>query len=406
MHVNIRSLYNKMSEIKKLINEERPHILGVSECELKKSHHNIDKLKVPGFNLLLPKSWQVHGKARVVVFVKKSLYYDHLDDLENDDIQSIWLRAGFKNTKKVYYSHQYREHTSTLGNSMAAQRTSLEKMLEQWEEAVVYDNPSESNEVHVVGDMNLNSFNGRWLEPDYSLVSLSRMVLDICNAHNFTQLVDKITRVQYNSVTNETDVSCIDHLYCNARHRVSKVRVCSFGASDHDALIYTRYSKEPPGPARTIRKRSYKNFNKEKYLDDIGRLDFTDVYLCRDVDAAADLLTAKLVDVLNAYAPWIIFQQRKHNAPWITQETVAMMNERDRLKEEALAMVSIDGRFASPEQAELWGKHRTLRNKINNRRTQEEVNYKKKKVTDCKGNPDQSCQDIHGLVSSRTSIPA
>ena len=56
MHVNIRSLYNKMSEIKKLINEERPHILGISECELKKSHHNLDKLKVPGFNLLLPKS--------------------------------------------------------------------------------------------------------------------------------------------------------------------------------------------------------------------------------------------------------------------------------------------------------------------------------------------------------------
>ena len=64
---------------------------------------------------------------------------------------------------------------------MAAQRKSLEKMLEQWEEAVVYDNTSEPNEVHAVGDMKLNSLKGRWLEPDYPLVSLSRMVLDSCN---------------------------------------------------------------------------------------------------------------------------------------------------------------------------------------------------------------------------------
>ena len=32
------------------------------------------------------------------------------------------------------------------------------------------------------------------------------------------------------------------------------------------------------------------------YLKDVANLDFTDVYCCRDVDQAADLLTAKLVD--------------------------------------------------------------------------------------------------------------
>ena len=66
--------------------------------------------------------------------------------------------------------------------------------------------------MNISGDMNLNTLGGRWLEPDYALVSLSRMVLDCCNANNFSQLVDKITRCQYNSVRNETDVSCIDHL--------------------------------------------------------------------------------------------------------------------------------------------------------------------------------------------------
>ena len=389
IHVNIRSLYNKMSEIKRLVHQERPHILGISECELKKSHHNLDQLKVAGYDLLLPKSWQVHGKARVVVFIKKSLYYEHLEDLENEDIQSVWLRAGFKNMKKIYYSHQYREHTGTLGSSIAAQRTALEKMLEQWEEAIVHSNPDVPNEVHIAGDMNLNSLGGRWLETDYPLVSLSRMVLDTCNASNFSQLVDSITRSQYNSIRNVTDVSCIDHLYCNARHRVSPVKVLSFGASDHDAIIYTRYSKEPVPPARTIRKRSYKNFDKDKYLADIASLDFSDVFTCLDVDLAAELLTAKIVNVLNNHAPWIIFQQRRNNSPWITPETLKLMEERDQIKEKAKVMASMEGKEASLEQAELWKHYRQLRNKVNNRKSQEEIIYNRRKVTECKDSPAQ-----------------
>ena len=135
--------------------------------------------------------------------------------MEHSDIQSIWIKAGFKNTKKIYFSHQYREHTSTLGGSMAAQRGALEKMLGQWEDAVVHGNPDLPNEVHGAGDMNLDSLGGRWLEADYSLVTLGRMVRDCCLVNNFSQMVDQVTRVQFNKVKMQTTTSCIDHVYCN-----------------------------------------------------------------------------------------------------------------------------------------------------------------------------------------------
>ena len=67
--------------------------------------------------------------------------------------------------------------------------------------------------------------------------------------------------LQYNSGKKETAVSCIDHIYCNAKYRISEVKILSFGASDHDVIMYTRYSKEPVTPTRTIWKRSYKNFD-------------------------------------------------------------------------------------------------------------------------------------------------
>ena len=49
MHLNIRSLGNKVFEIKNIVKEHRPHILGLSECELKKGGGLFDesKLKIP-----------------------------------------------------------------------------------------------------------------------------------------------------------------------------------------------------------------------------------------------------------------------------------------------------------------------------------------------------------------------
>ena len=99
------------------------------------------------------------------------------------------------------------------------------------------------NEVHIAGDVNLDSLGGRWLEPTYPLLALAKMVVNCCNVNNFTQVVDKITRTQFNSVKGETVKSCIDHVYTNVKHRISAVNVISNGASDHDAVQYIRYSK-------------------------------------------------------------------------------------------------------------------------------------------------------------------
>ena len=57
LHLNIRSLSNKVIEIKKIVAEQKPHILGLSECEIRKINGQFDekKLKLPGYNLLFPK---------------------------------------------------------------------------------------------------------------------------------------------------------------------------------------------------------------------------------------------------------------------------------------------------------------------------------------------------------------
>ena len=71
IHVNIRSLKNRIQEVKNIANAYSPHILGISEAELKKENVDLTKLKIPGYDFILPKSWYSAGIARVVVYVKK-----------------------------------------------------------------------------------------------------------------------------------------------------------------------------------------------------------------------------------------------------------------------------------------------------------------------------------------------
>ena len=402
IHLNIRSLGNKMVEVKKLIKDLNPHIFGVSECELKKVNGVFDekKLKVPGYNLLFPKSWVKSGKARVVVYTKKNLEVEQLDDLQDETVQSIWVKAGFKSSKKIFYCHGYREHTSTLGSSIRAQTEYLKKFLIQWENATLHGNPSEPNETHISCDMNLDALNDRWLSPNYHLHSLSNLVQLTCNTNNFAQLVHQPTRMQFNSVKNSTDVSCIDHIYTNRKFRCSNPVVIPFGDRDHDVISYIRFCKDPPIPARTMKKRSYKNFKNEEFIDELVKVDWRDVFGCTDVDEATEIFSTRFRNVLNNHAPWISFQVRKHYCPWLTEETKNLIEKRDKLKQEAVNLAQ-----AGDEQGavEAWASFRQVRNKVNTRKKYEEINFKREKISESLESASNTWRCAKGLMNWKSS---
>ena len=380
MHLNIRSLKYKVSEVKNIVHSERPTILGLSECELKKDNLDTKALKIPGYDILYPKSWDLHGFARTIVYVKKSLKYQQLPDLEDSLVQSVWLKGSFKSCKPVYYCHVYREHSSSLGASINQQKEYLSRLLGQWEAAIGHDSAAEPNEVHISGDMNLDFLATKWMKPTYRLYSLTKLVQNTCNSHNFSQLVKEPTRAMYNSISKTTEMSCIDHIYCNYKHKVSPPRVVVCGASDHDAVSYIRYSKGPPTPARTVRRRSYKYFEEESFLADLATMDWTAVLAIDDLDAAVDIFTKMFNYVLNQHAPWIIFQLRKNFCPWLTEETKEMMNLRDSWKQKAKRIAATDAGEASEEQQKAWDEYKKLRNQINNLKGREENKYKRSKI--------------------------
>ena len=385
MHLNIRSLKNKVYEVKKLLKEHNPHMLGLSECELAKDNIDEKCLKIPGYDVLFPTSWSQHGFARVIVYVKKTFKYEQIFDLQDDCIQTVWIKGGYQNTKNMFFCHGYREHLT--GQGAGAVQRYMNTFLGQWEAATQYGGSSEPNETHICGDMNIDVFKGRWLEPDYHLISLSRLIKSVCDMNNFHQLVQDVTRIQFNSVAKTTSMSCIDHIYTNARFRCSDAVVTSFGDSDHDMISYTRYSKNPPIPPRIICKRSYKEFQSELFLKDVRETDWSDVYRCTDVDIAAACFTRKFRYLLNIHAPWVRVQQHKNFAPWLTNETKELMIQRDSWKERAKNLAILSS-VVGPDQIAAWGEYKKCRNKINNRKKKEEINYKSGKMAETYDSPD------------------
>ena len=187
--------------------------------------NNFDQnsIKIPGYNVVLPKSWDSHGFARILVYVKSSFQYQQVHALENSSVQSIWIKVGFQGSKQIYFCHTYREHTSTMGISINVQRTYLETLVSQWEEALFHKSNTRSNEVHIMGDFNIDMLKQNWLRPDYYLSSLSKILQAACKLGNFEQLLQKPTRFQFNSGKGITEESCIDHIYTNHKFRCSPV---------------------------------------------------------------------------------------------------------------------------------------------------------------------------------------
>lgn len=111
------------------------------------------------------------------------------------------------------------------------------------------------------------------------------------------------------------------------------------------------------------------------------------MYACTDVDMATECFSRKFRHLLNIHAPWVRIQLHKNFAPWLTAETKELMKQRDLWKKKA-KMLAISSSVVDAEQIAAWGEYKKYRNKINNKKKNEEIIYKKGKFVEIQDSPD------------------
>ena len=185
MHLNIHFLYPKFDEIKHIIHLNKGiDILGLCETFLNENFSE-NEFHLTNFQMFR-KDRTTYGGG-ILVYVKSDYPCWQRSDLENDNLETLWLEIKPDNQKSFLLCYVYRPP-----NSPASWNTNFEESLEK-----AY---LENKEVILLGDFNYN----------YDLNETTNSTWNaLCNAHNLTQLVNQPTRV------TSTSSTIIDHIYTN-----------------------------------------------------------------------------------------------------------------------------------------------------------------------------------------------
>ena len=103
-------LKNKLLDIRGVVDEHKPHILGLGEANVHHAH-DLEDLRLADYSLHLDSSINNHelGIARVAVYTHNALGVKRRDDLEDDVVPAVWLKCGLPGQQGIIVAVGYRQ---------------------------------------------------------------------------------------------------------------------------------------------------------------------------------------------------------------------------------------------------------------------------------------------------------
>ena len=401
---------NKIDDLKLTIDRHKPHLIAVSEIDLRRDNSNnddratnnftteqlYDKLRIQDYKIFLPKSWESLGVARIVVYARDDIKAKQLNPQDDcyDHVQNVTMEVGFGRSKTHFCNFYYREWTSckTGRRDQQSQHDDLELLMDIWRNCTQGEKDFIS-----LGDMNLCA--KQWDEPTFQHKDLASLVKDFMYEENCSQLVNNFTRIR--SVGGTVQRSCLDHVTTNCVNKVSPPIVIGVGKSDHMGIIVTKSTKELRTSARTTRKRIYKNFDKEAFLKDIEEAKrngkFEGVHTADNPDEAFRVFEVSYCEVLDRHAQIKVIQNRTDYVPYITTDVKKAMDERNDLNEHA----------ANTGNLEDFNEYKRKRNEVTMMLKTAEKDYFENKFSDENTSSKSIWKTAYEVLGNfRTSFPS
>ena len=313
-HLNICSLSNKVSELKVLIKQHSPHIIGISESRIhfekseKENKVTEETLSIPGYFLFRRDISEVlHTGLAIYVHESVSKFIKRRLDLEKGPIECIWLQ--FKNNQG---------NPKLIGTFYRNPKSNLNDWIDSFVDQMDLIDGDKRN-VTLLGDFNIN-------------LHISQPKWDrVLSLFNLKQLVTESTRI------TDTTSTLIDHVYTNNTKTIRDVHVVSSSISDHKAIFCTlscKLSKPKKNEHTSIEYRCFKNFIAENFISDLNAAPFQSLHNETNADNAINQFLELFCSIVNKHAP--LKQKRvKHQTipPWMTKDIIDAMAHRDFLKE-------------------------------------------------------------------------
>ena len=158
--------------------------------------------------------------------------------------------------------------------------------------------------------------------------------------------------------------------------------------SDHRLVLATRYTKNIISSPRYVKKRAYKNFDENMFVQEVRNTSLLEVYLSNDANEAAELLAKKLNAILDVMAPVKKIQLRSNFAPWISQDCKAEMAARDAANKSA-----VESGLNSD-----WDTFWQVRNSVTRRVRKEKEAWRRGKMEGCQANSSSCWKNVMGWL--------
>ena len=347
IHINARSVFHKLHEIRALALKIKPAVICISETWLDPSATK-KSIEIDNYNV--ERNDRTTRCGGVCAYIRSDLSYNHKVELQNNDLEDLWLELLLPNTKPIYIGTCYRAPNNN--NIIECLESTLSKLRPDCETLIL-------------GDFNICLLNKK--------TSLTKKFIDILKSYNFTQLIDSPTRV------TQTTSSLIDHIHTNNRDKICQSGVIVTGLSDHYITYCTRKTvKGQINKHNTITIRSMKNYTEDRFIEKLQSMDWSIVLNCIDVNVAWEKFKAMFTLAIDEIAPEKDIRIKYRTEPWINEEILELIHARDR------ALLESNKNKTDVELRKVYSK---LRNKLTRLIRQTKANFFQNKVDEHKDNP-------------------
>ena len=322
-------LNNRTDQITDILEQHNPHIAIINELNNDKNdsvtRHSFQNYTLETDNLEI-----YDKKSRTGILIKNNIHYKRRIDLETPGTSTLWIQLSHPGKKPILIQGIYRQfqrlgkdHTKSIAN----QEWRWEQILSKWEIASL-----ENKEIISMGDTNLNTL--RWETPIEEKTSYEKSQINMVK--NFQdRILNKGFKILNNTPTRQKDnieskPACLDLIMTNKIDKIANFQSGLSNFSDHTLQILERKAKIVEQKPKFLRIRSYKNFKKTQFRENIiNHPYYIEIFYERDPEIITKKLQKIIQQSIDPLAPMKTIQVSHKNSNKLSTQVKEMMIQRD-----------------------------------------------------------------------------
>ena len=272
-------------------------------------------IDIPGYTCArLDRNWIENGRRKkgggVCCYIRKEISFSGTEyenpNMSSKDIEICWISLNIPLCRKIVIGTVYRPPQGIVKKLCDTLEDHVEK---------IQNNSPMSTEIYILGDCNINYLAKnthdmrelKWFEQKTSML----------------QCIKQITRFSNNN-------SCLDLIFTNSNF-VAESGTLDVNLSDHEMIFVTRKQVKKQHTPTSFMGRSYLNFDEENFGNAMLALDWEPFYECVNPNLAWKVLNQNILSVIDRMCPKQEFKIKKFKDPWISQEILEAIRDKDVL---------------------------------------------------------------------------